>query len=106
MRGGYMHAVTILASAVIPAAVTWRLAIRRATATIAALRAETTREIHYWHARAERERTRAIQLERELASWSDGCRQGREDVVSIMPMLLAAQNQQAQLRETGAGSST
>jgi hypothetical protein len=27
-------------------------------------------------------------------SWSDGCRQGREDVASIVPLLLAAQGQQ------------
>ena len=48
---------------------------------------------------------RAAQLERELASWSAGCRQGREDVVSIVPMLLAARGQQQCLCQTGTESS-
>jgi hypothetical protein len=50
--------------------------LRRAVATIAALRSDSEREITHW---------------RELISWSDGCRQGREDVASIVPLLPAAQ---------------
>lgn len=91
----------------VPAAgVAWRLSRRRADAAIAMLRADASREIRYWQAHAERARSRAAQLERELASWSDGCRQGREDVVSIMPLLLAAQGHQACLQETGTDSSS
>jgi hypothetical protein len=63
-------------------------------------------EIRRWQALAARERSRALQLERELARWSDGCRHGREDVVSMMPMLLAAHGHYACLPQAGADSSS
>jgi hypothetical protein len=96
-----MSVLTIICWSLIAATVAWGLTLRRAAASIARLRADTEREIRHWQAHAARERSRAVQLERELARWSDGCRQGREDVVSIMPMLLAAQGHQACLHQTG-----
>ena len=88
-----MTVLTIIGWSVIAATVAWGLTLRRAAATMAALRADSEREIAYWRELAERERSRSIQLRRELVSWSDGCRQGREDVASIVPLLLAAQGQ-------------
>jgi hypothetical protein len=85
--------LTIIGWSVIAATVAWGITLRRAAAAIAALRAETEREITHWRELATRERSRSVQLHRELLSWSDGCRQGRQDVASIVPLLLAAQGQ-------------
>ena len=85
-----MNVLGILGWSVIAATLAWGLTLRHASATIAAVRAEAEREIRHWAALAARERTRAVQLERELERWCEGCRQGREDVASIVPMLLAA----------------
>jgi hypothetical protein len=49
------------------------------------------REIVQWQERAERANAEAQRLAREAESWSAGCKQGREDVISIMPLLVAAQ---------------
>jgi hypothetical protein len=86
--------LTIIGWSVIAATAAWGVTLRRAGAAIAALRADTEREITHWRELATRERSRSVQLHRELLSWSDGCRQGREDVASIVPLLLAAQGQQ------------
>lgn len=88
-----MTVLTIIGWSVIAATVAWGLTLWRAAATMAAQRADSEREIAYWKELAVRERSRSIQLRRELVSWSDGCRQGREDVASIVPLLLAAQGQ-------------
>jgi hypothetical protein len=85
--------LTIIGWSVIAATAAWGITLRRAAAAIAALRADSEREITHWRDLAVRERSRAVQLHRELASWSDGCRQGRADVASIVPLLLAAQGQ-------------
>jgi hypothetical protein len=96
-----MSLLGILGWAVIAATLAWGLTLRHASETIAALRVEADREIRHWSALAARERTRAMQLERELGRWAEGCRQGREDVVSIVPMLLAAQGHPACLCQSG-----
>jgi hypothetical protein len=101
-----VNTLAIIGWAVIAATFAWGLTLRRAAATTAALREDAEREIRHWRALAVRERSRAIQLERELDRWSDGCRQGREDVVSVMPMLLAAQGHHACLLQAGPDSSS
>jgi hypothetical protein len=85
--------LTIIGWSVIAATAAWGITLRRAAAAIAAVRADAEREITHWRDLATRERSRSVQLHRELVSWSDGCRQGREDVASIVPLLLAAQGQ-------------
>jgi len=96
-----MTTLEIVGWSVIAATFAWGLTLRRAAAMIAALRADTQREIRHWQDQAARARLRAAQLERELASWSAGCRQGREDVVSIVPTLLAASSHRACMCQTG-----
>src|SRR5689334_18293346 len=103
--GGRMRDLVIIGWSLFAAACTWGLAARRMTATIARLRADTHCEIGHWQDQAARARARTAQLERELASWSAGCRQGRDDVVSIVPMLLAARGHQQCLCQTGTESS-
>jgi hypothetical protein len=100
-----MNGLVIIGWSVIAAACTWGFAARRMAATIARLRADTRREIGHWQDQAARARTRAAQLERELASWSAGCRQGREDVVNIVPMLLAAGGHQPCMCQTASEGS-
>ena len=65
---------------------------RHASAAIRRFRAEAQREIGIAHAETTRARARAAQLSRELASWTAGCKQGREDVITLMPLILAQAN--------------
>lgn len=101
-----MTALTIILWSAISATLIWGITLRRANAAMAAERAAAAREVRHWQDAAGRARARADQLERELASWSEGCRQGREDVVSIMPMLLAAHGQHTCLPQTGTDGAT
>jgi hypothetical protein len=103
MRGDQMNILVIIAWSMVAATVAWGLTLRRTAAAIAMLRADTAREIRYWQDQTARARTRTAQLERELASWAEGCRQGREDVASIMPMLLKAHAQPTCVCQAAAG---
>jgi hypothetical protein len=96
-----MSVLIIIAWSVIAATAAWGLTLRRAARIIAAMRRDSEREVQYWKDLASRERTRSIQLHRELVSFSDGCRQGREDVASIVPLLQAALTHQQSLPRTG-----
>ena len=84
-----MIPLEIAAWAVIAATAAWGLTLRHASAVIRELRAEASGEIQRAQAEAMRARARAAQLSCELASWTDGCRQGREDMMPLMPLLLA-----------------
>jgi hypothetical protein len=95
-----MTVLTIIGWSLMSATAAWGLTLRRASAAMAAQRADHERELRHWQDLAARERSRAIQLHRELASYSDGCRQGRADVASIVPLLQAALTQQP-LQQTG-----
>ena len=83
--------VILMIVALLTTVAAWLATARQAAIRAAAERAGTYRELRQWQERAERERSHAVHLERELTSWTEGCRQGREDVASIVPMLLAAQ---------------
>jgi hypothetical protein len=49
------------------------------------------REIQHWKDEAARARTHAAQLARDKESWAAGCKQGRDDVITVVPLLMAAQ---------------
>jgi hypothetical protein len=55
-------------------------------------------QIRYWHAEAVKARELAAQLKHEIAAWSKGCQQGRQDVMSIMPLLVAEHDRLARSR--------
>jgi hypothetical protein len=74
----------IVASSSVTAAGVWQLASRRGSAALAQLRAQAEQEIRRCQNLAARERTRAIQLQRELDRWTEGCRQGRLDVIDVL----------------------
>jgi hypothetical protein len=48
-------------------------------------------ELKYWQAEAVRAREMVAQLKQERAVWTRAAQQGREDVIAIMPLLVAAQ---------------
>lgn len=85
-----MSVLIIIAFAATAALAAWRLALARSAATISRLREEMQEEVRYWQAESARAKVRTAQLEKEVASWSAGCRQGRDDLVAVLPLIIAA----------------
>ena len=77
----------------VSAATAWGVTLSWTKLTLAHSRARLQEEIRYWHAEAMRARDLAAQLKQEATTWSKGAQQGREDVIAIMPLLMAAQQQ-------------
>ena len=103
----------LAAAAWIAAAVlsTWAITMARAGARIASLRAELTRlhqemqrEVQYWQADSARARAVAAQTERDAATWAAAWKQGRDDVFSTVPLLVAAQERLTGLTLSAADS--
>ena len=67
------------------------LAARRAAATLAHAEAAMRKELIHWQETAERATAEAARVDREAEAYKAGCKDGREDVISIMPLLVAAQ---------------
>lgn len=85
----------LLAGAIPGAVLTWRLATAKAARVRARDLAAMRREITQWQEAAERARAEAARVAHEAKTWAAGCKQGREDVISIVPLLMAAQQRQA-----------
>jgi len=66
-------------------------ATRRAAATLAHAEAQMRKELIHWQEAAERATAEAARAGREAEAYKAGCKHGREDVMSIMPLLVAAQ---------------
>ncbi len=93
-----MNGFTVITLMVMAAVLAWGLTMVRAAAQISRLRDEmsrleqrTRREIQHWKDEAARARTHAAQVARDSATWAAGARQGREDVITVVPLLIAAQ---------------
>lgn len=69
----------------------WGLTSLRATRAMSAARQQMRREIRHWQSETERYQAVADRHAQDKAAWTAGCRQGRDDVITIMPLLLAAQ---------------
>jgi hypothetical protein len=88
----------MVAALIIMAAVSaWGFTLARAAMHHSRLRAEMARaqeemrkEIRHWQAETARARSQAAQVARDAATWAAGCKQGRDDVIAVMPMLVAA----------------
>jgi hypothetical protein len=93
-----MSVLIIIAFAATAALTAWRLALTRSSATISRLRQEMQEEVRYWQAESARAKVRTAQLEKEVASWSAGCRQGRDDLVAVLPLIIAALERPAGVR--------
>ncbi len=85
-----MGVLTTFAWTTIAALTAWGLTWVRAATAIARLRKEMQEEIRYWQAESARAKARAAQLEKDIATWTAGCRQGRDDLVTVLPLIIAA----------------
>ena len=72
-----------IAGLVLGAAVTWQVARGQAAAEMSRLRARLEQRIGFWQGETERARASAAQVTERTAAWVAGCRQGRQDVLSV-----------------------
>jgi hypothetical protein len=93
-----MNGLTVAILMVMAGVVAWGLTMVHACARISRLKDDIARleqrtrsEIQHWMDEAARARTRAAQLARDSETWAAGCKQGREDVITVVPLLIAAQ---------------
>jgi hypothetical protein len=89
--------LTVAALIIMAAVSAWGFTLARASAQHSRLRAEMGRlqeelhkEIRHWQEEAARAKSHAAQVARDAATWAAGCKQGREDVIAVVPMLVAA----------------
>lgn len=99
-----MAALEVLVYCVITATVAWGITWAWAAATFSRSRAALQEELRHCQAEATRAKAAVAQLTREISAWSRGCKQGREDVIAVVPLLIAAQAQHSDL-EAAAESS-
>ncbi|HTS95587.1 MAG TPA: hypothetical protein VMI33_03125 [Streptosporangiaceae bacterium] len=92
-----MNGLTIATLMIMAAVVAWGFTKAHASARHSRFRAdvarrerELLREIQHCRDEADRARSHAAQVSRDAETWVAGCRQGREDVISVMPLLMAA----------------
>lgn len=98
-----MNGLTVATLMIMAAVVAWGITMVFASARYAMLRDEIVRaertarsEIQHWKDEAARARTRAAQLARDNETWAAGCKQGRDDVIGVVPLLIAAQEHRAE----------
>jgi hypothetical protein len=72
---------------------------RQAAATLANAERGMRRELAHWQEAAARATAEAARVAREAEAYKAGCRHGREDVISIMPLLIATQRRAAESRD-------
>jgi hypothetical protein len=87
-----MTVVHIIGWSVITAVVSWRIAWHRARETFDRVVAQARSETRQQLAEAERWRNETDRLSKEIEAWKAGHTEGRADVFSMMPMLLAKQH--------------
>jgi hypothetical protein len=76
--------------AIIAAVAAWGFTLRRATQHIDRLEAAHRTEVAHWKNETARARAHAAQVTQDKAAWAAGCQQGRDDVISVVPLLIAA----------------
>jgi hypothetical protein len=93
-----VNGLTVAALMIMAAVAAWGFTMMRACAHHSRLRAEMARferearrEIQHWTDEAARARSHAAQIARDAANWAAGLKQGREDVITVVPLLIAAQ---------------
>jgi nitroreductase len=78
--------------AVIAGVAAWAVTTTRACAAIARLRAQMRADIGYWQDETSRARAHAAQIARDTAIWADAWKEGRDDAIAIMPLIIAARS--------------
>ena len=70
----------------------WGVTSLRAAGAMSRAREQMRREIRHCQSETERYKAVADRHAQDKAAWAaGGCKQGRDDVITIVPMLLAAQ---------------
>jgi hypothetical protein len=84
-------ALETLGWAIIAAVAAWGFTLRRAAQHIGRLESANRTEVAYWKTETARARAHAAQVTQDKAAWTAGCQQGRDDVISVVPLIIAAQ---------------
>ncbi len=79
----------------------WRIGRWRASAAVIHVNRAMGEEVRYWQDAAARAAEKAARAVEEAKTWADGCRQGRQDVISIVPLLMAARERTGAPGEPG-----
>jgi hypothetical protein len=85
-----MAVLILIVGCGIGAAIGWWRGQARAADAIARARAAMAHEIRHWQDAAARATAEAARVAQEAQAWAAGCQQGRDDVISIVPLLLMA----------------
>jgi uncharacterized membrane protein YqiK len=85
-----MEAFQIIGWSMVAAVTAWRLAWHRARGAIDHISAQAAIESRQWKAEAMRWRAKAATLSQQNDAWRAGHQEGRADVISIVPLLVAA----------------
>lgn len=93
-------ALDIIRWSLTAAGLAWGLTLSWAKLAMARCRAVMQDEIDHWHAEAMRARRTVTQLRQEAVVWSHGRQNGREDLIALMPLLVAAQERLASTTES------
>ena len=96
-----MLTAILLAGFVLGAAVGWLVGRWRASAALIRVNRALAREACYWQDAAARASDRAQRAAEEAKTWADGCRQGRQEVISIVPLLMAARERATSGQDPG-----
>jgi hypothetical protein len=93
-----VNGLTVATLMIMAAVIAWGFTMVFACARHSKLRDEVVRieqmarrEIQHWMDEAARARSHAAQLARDNETWAAGCKQGRDDVITVVPLLIAAQ---------------
>jgi len=93
-----VNGLTVATLMVMAAVIAWGCTMVFASARYSRLRDEIVRieqmarrEIQHWKDEAARARSHAAQLARDAETWAAGAKQGRDDVITVVPLLIAAQ---------------
>ncbi len=93
-----MNGLTVATLMIMAGVIAWGFTMAFACTRHARLRDEVVRieqlarrEIQHWKDEALRARSHAAQLTRDSETWAAGCKQGRDDVLTVVPLLIAAQ---------------
>jgi predicted Fe-S protein YdhL (DUF1289 family) len=82
-----MSALTFLTGAMLGGGAGWWLAAQRGWSMVN----RTEHEVRQWRHAAERANAEVIRLRQEAEAWAAGHQQGREDLLSLMPLLMEVQ---------------
>lgn len=97
-----MTAVYCILWVLIATVTTWGIMTIRSSSAIARLQGAMRKEIAYWQAETARARTQAAQIARDTATWATAWKQGRDDVIGIIPQIVSARDGAAPAHDGGA----